>query len=174
MTPDTPPDSGSRTALVIGGTGMLRPACLSLVSLGWRVHAIGRTPHDDLAAPGLAVHRADWHDRSHYLGLLAEIRRAIGTGGTVVAWLHSDAAVSHEDVAMALTPSDYLEVHGSASMVRASQLAAEPGTGRRRVVLGEVREGSSRRWLTHAEISRGVVAALLSDRELSVVGQLPV
>lgn len=46
----------------------------------------------------------------------------------------------------------------------------QPGVEYREAILGFVREGHSSRWLTHSEISAGVLAAVDSARPRTVVG----
>ena len=49
-------------------------------------------------------------------------------------------------------------------------MALYPNIQYRQVILGFVIEGGRSRWLTHAEISGGVLDAVRNDRLFSIVG----
>lgn len=54
-----------------------------------------------------------------------------------------------------------------------SHMRSWRGIAYRQVLLGCRREGSAVRWLSHREISAGVLHALESDQDPHVVGDLP-
>jgi hypothetical protein len=176
-----------RRALVLGGTGMLAGCTATLVAEGWHVVVPSRRHFpisaaafgDDLPQRALWV-ATDWLDP---VDLAERAGRALGgPAELLVAWVHSEYRESVlKAVAPLLTPdAPVVEVHGSA--------AADPLSGcpdpvlpdhpTQQVVLGLMRVGESTRWLNHAEVSDGVLAAVrraLAGRPATVfqVGEAP-
>ncbi len=177
MTLTASPDGSRRTTVVLGGTGMLWPLCLRLDAGGDEVHAVGHQPRPLTPEPSVICHAADWNDRSSYVALLEQL--AALTPANVVAWLHSDSAIQHEEALAILKPKVYIEVVGSATIHQGDAGLLEPPMSstcscRQRVILGEHRGPAGRRWLTHSEISDGVFEALQQGGPVRVVGELPV
>jgi NAD(P)-dependent dehydrogenase (short-subunit alcohol dehydrogenase family) len=166
-----------RRALVVGGTGMLSGVVAELVRDGWHVVVPSRryapipldlpeSAGDDRQAIWI---EADW---SMPRSFAERADKALGgRADLLVAWVHD---AYREDVLAAITPllardAVVVEVRGGA--------AAAPHCGRpepslpehetQLVVLGFVRDGEGTRWLTHREISEGVLDAVrraLADR----------
>ncbi|MEU5696981.1 hypothetical protein [Actinosynnema sp. NPDC020468] len=174
-----------RTALVLGGTGMLKGCVEDLVAGGWRVVLPSRRP-----APGIGVaaraavggrgHRpvhaevrdlprvaptwvaADWTRPDD----LADRVRA-GLDGPVdllVAWVHQSY---REAVLRAVAPllapdAPVVEVHdsGAPHPVRGMPDPVLDGHPTQQVVLGFVRHGATVRWLSHEEAGEGVRQAV--------------
>jgi NAD(P)-dependent dehydrogenase (short-subunit alcohol dehydrogenase family) len=161
-------------ALVVGGTGMLSGVVAELVRDGWHVVIPSRRyapipadfPHSERQALWV---EADWAAPESFA---ERARKALGgPADLLVAWVHDAYRV---DVLNAITPllstsAVVVEVRGAA--------AAQPDSGRpepslpehetQLVVLGFVRDGEGTRWLTHGEISDGVLDAVrraLADR----------
>ncbi len=157
-----------RRALVLGGTGMLAGAASSLLDDGWHVVLPSRRRPSVPATngngrPNVATWvKADWTDP-------AELARAAETalGGPadlLVAWVHREVRTAVlRAVAPLLAPgAPVVEVHGSAS---ANPLGGCPEPvladhPTQQVVLGYVRHAGRTRWLTHDEISAGVLDAV--------------
>lgn len=167
--------------LVIGGTGMLRPAVRELVEHGLRVLVASRRP--DRASPPEAVRGgfvpvvADWQEPESLVD--AVVTAAGGLPVThVVVWVHSPyrTAVMGELDRVVASDAIVVQVWGSAGEDPRSALVTEqatlPGRRMRDVVLGYVNEARGSRWLTHMEISEGVVHALDRPEALQVVGQI--
>lgn len=156
-----------KRALVVGGTGMLSGVVAELVRDGWHVVVPSRRyapipadlPHDDRQALWI---EADWAAPDAFA---ERARKALGgQAELLVAWVHD---AYREDVLAAITPllakdAVVVEVRGAAA---AQPAAGEPEPSlpaheTQLVVLGFVRDGDSTRWLTHREISDGVLAAV--------------
>lgn len=167
--------------LVIGGTGMLRPAVRDLVEHGLRVLVASRRP-DRAAPPETARGRfvpivADWQNPKTLVDAVAS-----ATGGQpvthVLVWVHSPyrTAVLSELQPLVASDAIVVQVWGSAGEDPRSALATEqatlPGRRMRNVVLGYAREAGASRWLTHTEISAGVLNALDRPEALQVIGQI--
>jgi molybdopterin-guanine dinucleotide biosynthesis protein A len=148
--------------LVVGGTGMLAGLSRSLAARGHRVTVAARRPID----LGAGVEQLALDYRS--TGLERELARAVAERGPVelaVAWIHTDAPAAPATVAGAVAPGGRLvQVFGT----RVWPLQPVPiHLAYRQVLLGS----AGGRWLTHEEISDGVLAAIDADRPLHVVGE---
>ena len=163
-----------RRALVVGGTGMLSGVVAELVRDGWHAVVPSRRyapiPADLPPSEQQALWvEADWATPESFA---ERAGKALGgTADLLVAWVHDAYRV---DVLRAIAPllsatAVVVEVRGAA--------AAQPDSGEpepslpahetQLVVLGFVRDGDSTRWLTHREISEGVLDAVrraLADR----------
>lgn len=170
-----------QTTLVIGGTGMLRPAVHQLLKRGMRVLLVSRrprraVPHQE--GPGeLIPITAEWQKPE---ALVDAVLMAIdGHPVThVIVWVHSPyrtAIISELDRAVDAN-TVVVNVWGSASQdpreVRAAEMGTLAGRDTRDLVLGYAREAGASRWLTHAEISDGVLHVLNGTEPVHIVGQI--
>jgi hypothetical protein len=171
--------AGNPHALVVGGTGMLRAVALALAREG-PVSVVARSAREleSLArgAPGVHPVRVDYRDGPALAAALAEAVGARGRFSTAVAWIHSDAPGAAEAIAR-FVEGRYFHVLGSASADpsrpdpgRRARFEAIPGITYHEVVLGFVLEGGGSRWLTDAEIARGVLDAVAAAAPRAVVG----
>jgi molybdopterin-guanine dinucleotide biosynthesis protein A len=148
--------------LVVGGTGMLAAATRALAARGHIVTSVARRPAE--LGPGIAPVGLDYRASDD---LAVALRRAVVEHGPfelAVCWIHTDAPEAPAIVADALAPGARLvQVFGT----RVWPLVDVPlHVACRQVLLGE-KDG---RWLTHEEISAGVLEAVDADRPLHVVG----
>lgn len=154
----------TRRALVLGGTGMLSGVATALLDDGWHVVLPSRRRPATPTTSGHAASwvKADWTDPSV---LAATASEALGgPADLLVAWVHRGVRVS---VLRSVSPlladgAPVVEVHGSAS---ANPLGGcpdpvLPGHPTQQVVLGYVRHAGRTRWLTHEEVSSGVLDAV--------------
>jgi GrpB-like predicted nucleotidyltransferase (UPF0157 family) len=184
-----PPGAYRGHAVVVGGTGMLRAATLGLAAEGRRVSVVARNARrlaalaDDAARAGGRVRPVcvDWRDSEALAFGLREATLELGPPALAVVWAHSDAPdaplVAAEACGFGGRRVDFVHVLGSASAdpsrtddARAARFAALPKIARREAVLGFVVERGRSRWLTDAEISAGVLAAVRSRAPRTVVG----
>ena len=151
--------------LVVGGTGMLAPAARALRDRGHLVTCIARRTAE--LGHGIAVELTDYRDTLRLRDALLDATRARGPFELAVCWIHTDAPEAPGIVAGALAPGARLvQVFGT----RVWPLADPPlHIAYRQVLLGE-RDGT---WLTHEEISSGVLKAMDADRPVAVVGDRP-
>ena len=150
-------------ALVVGGTGMLAALTCGLAAGGHQVTSVAR--HATRLGEGVTPVAQDYRGTE---GLSAALARAIEERGPIelaVCWIHTDAPRAPRIVADVLAPGARLvQVFGT----RVWPLEHVPlHLAYRQVQLGSV-DG---RWLTHEEISSGVLDAVDADRPLSVVGE---
>jgi NAD(P)-dependent dehydrogenase (short-subunit alcohol dehydrogenase family) len=155
-----------RRALVLGGTGMLAGAASSLLDDGWHVVLPSRrrpsAPLTNGRPPAAQWVQADWTDPTT-LAKSAGVALG-GAADLLVAWVHRGVRTA---VLRAVEPllapgAPVVEVHGSAS---ANPLGGCPDPvladhPTQQVVLGYVRHAGRTRWLTHDEISSGVLDAV--------------
>ena len=149
-------------ALVVGGTGMLAATTRALADRGHAVTCIAR--HGADLGDGIGVERLDYRDPAGLRKALARSIEARGPLDLAVCWIHTDAPEAPRIVADALAPGARLvQVFGT----RVWPLADVPlYVAYRRVLLGS----ADGRWLSHEEISSGVLNAVDTDRPLTVVG----
>lgn len=159
--------------LVVGGTGMLARATLKLARRGYSITSFsrrGEEPSADNARNSLlqgeiASVAVDYRDSAALRGALADAVARRGPFELAVCWIHTDAPDAPRLVAESLAPGARLvQVFGT----RVWPLVDVPlHVAYRQVLLGSI-DG---RWLTHEEISTGVLEAIDADRPVHVVGQ---
>ena len=153
--------------LVVGGTGMLAGLVAALAERGDAVTVVARSPRP---LPERATQLAlDYRDSDRLRRALADAVRERGPIELAVCWIHTDAPEAPRVVGEAVAPGGRLvQVFGT----QVWPLASVPeGVEYAQVLLGAVREGSASRWLTDAEISTGVLAAVDAGEPVAVVGQ---
>ena len=148
-----------RRALVLGGTGMLAGAAAALLDDDWHVVLPSRRRP---ATNGARWVKADWTNPTALARAAADALG--GPADLLVAWVHREvrAAVLRAVGPLLVPDAPVVEVHGSAS---ANPLGGCPdpvldGHPTQQVVLGYVRHAGRTRWLTHQEISAGVLDAV--------------
>ncbi|GAA5116040.1 hypothetical protein GCM10025762_31760 [Haloechinothrix salitolerans] len=151
-----------------------------LAGQGWHVVVPSRRycpiPVDDDAddaadAAGASRGRVRWVEArwERPERLAQDAARALGgPADLLVSWVHSTyrVPVLNEVAGLLTEDAPVVEVHGRSVPSRELEPALS-GHPTQRVVLGYVREGTSTRWLTHAEIVDGVLVAVrraLTDR----------
>ncbi len=137
-------------AVVVGGTGMLAPAARELAARGHTLTSVARR-HADLG-PGVTSMELDYGDTETLREALARATASRGPIELAVGWIHTDAPEAPGAIAEALAPgARFVQVFGT----RVWPLERVPvHVVRRQVLLGSV-DG---RWLTHEEISAGVLS----------------
>ncbi len=152
-----------RHAVVVGGTGMLASATRALAERGHPVTSIAR--RSAALGGGVTPIALDYRDTDELRAALVLAAESRGPIELAVCWIHTDAPEAPAAIADALAPGARLvQVFGT----RAWALDRVPvHVAYRQVLLGS-RDG---RWLTHEEISAGVLAAVDADRPVSVVGE---
>tara|TARA_R110002111_G_scaffold109318_1_gene168160 strand:+ start:262 stop:810 length:549 start_codon:yes stop_codon:yes gene_type:complete len=171
-----------RSAVVIGATGMMsgvaeylvqRAHCLSftartsqsLNSLSQRLSPFG-------SASGIKV---DWNKRAEFLSGLSKLCENGECPDIVVAWLHDDTL--GPEIASVLARGQkmaFFQVRGSSAARPMTENSLEipciKGLSYHEVILGFQIEANRSRWLSHDEITAGVVEAIEHSVEASVVG----
>jgi molybdopterin-guanine dinucleotide biosynthesis protein A len=152
-------------ALVVGGTGMLAATARALASRGHAVTCIARRAAD--LGDGVLVEPVDYRDPTRLRDVLVRAGDARGPIELAVCWIHTDGPEAPRIVADALAPGARLvQVFGT----RSWPLVDVPlHVAYRQVQLGS----TAGHWLTHEEISHGVLGAVDADRPVTVVGDRP-
>jgi len=163
-------------AVVVGGTGMLAGLTRALAERGHAVTSLSRSGREPIAGNACnSLEQArvvsvavDYRDEAALVKELEQAREARGPIELAVCWIHTDAPRAPALVAEALAPGARLvQVFGT----RRWPLENVPlHIAYRQVLLGSL----GGRWLTHEEISGGVLAGVLADKPTSVVGTLQV
>ncbi|MBX3385172.1 MAG: hypothetical protein KF768_01230 [Phycisphaeraceae bacterium] len=184
------PRPPAKRALAIGGTGMLRGVCVHLAGLCESTVVLARSRAGleqtaQLAAPH--THRirsiaADYSDAPTFTALLRNHVDAHGRFDLAVCWIHAHSArpALQSVLEVMAERSRVVHVVGSASR-DSSEPALAPEhreslissqIAYQRVLLGFVIEPAGSRWLTHDEISHGVISAIEGPPEDSTIGTL--
>lgn len=156
----------ARRALVLGGTGMLAGVATALLDDGWYVVLPSRRrpgmPATNGDGRGAHWVKADWTMPDALADAARDALR--GPADLLVAWVHREVRASVLRAVLPLLAPDapVVEVHGSASANPVGgcpdPILADHPT--QQVVLGYVRHAGRTRWLTHQEISTGVLDAV--------------
>ncbi|ADU31093.1 short-chain dehydrogenase [Evansella cellulosilytica] len=172
-------------ALVIGGTGMLSEATLWLCRQGYHVHVIARNKkkmknliykvHDTAIISPLYV---DYRDNENLRKVLKQLMQEGGHIDLVVSWIHADGKnafniVNEEVSALNQRWSLYHVLGSSSDLKKIEMMVSLPEyCSYYQVQLGFVIENDRSRWLTHEEISKGVIDAIKGREKCSVIGSL--
>jgi len=172
-------------ALVIGGSGMLAGASLWLARQGREVTVIGRNPQKLKRLcdqhPYLHGVSADYSRAAEFAATLGDLMEKRGPANLVVAWIHDDEERVIGQTAEAIRIAggadfawDLYHVLGSSSNLDEilRKVPVPPECAYHQVQLGFVIEGDRSRWLTHDEISNGVMECIENNRRRHVVGTL--
>lgn len=165
-------------ALVIGGTGMLRNVSIYLAERNYTVSVVGRTAGklkevmESSPPDTIFPIQIDYYSDS----FLEEIKMAIEKRGPfhlIVSWTPNYQVVEQ---VCSMNENDNLfrliHIKGSRRYFR-DELVNIPFSCIREVVyLGYIQEKTMSRWLTHEEISGGVIAQIESGGIGRIVGQL--
>mgnify|MGYP006288237199 CR=1 FL=1 len=168
--------------LVIGGTGMLAAATRQLASCSEAVTLVARQPEalDGLECEQVERIAVDYHRSEALLDHLGRASASQGAFDLALTWVHGSADTTLGRIAEWLATQAesprLVDVQGSAAgrpggaSPRHRRLSEIDGVVYQRVILGFVIEDGRSRWLTHDEISAGVLDAVASGVEACVVG----
>ncbi len=164
-----------KTALVIGGTGMLKTATETLATKYDVVGVVGRSSSrlSVIATDTVIPLQVDYSNSKAPQTCLNKHTDKYGRADLIVSWIHAtspDATLVVADYGK----GDFYEVTGSPDSVNHSlSFTHEPeitakGLTYHRVTLGSI----NGRWLTNQEISQGVLEAVEERNPEFVVGSL--
>lgn len=169
-------------ALVIGGTGMLANVSIWLSENGCRVSVIGRNPEKmqpllDQNPAQLTPVLVDYTNTKELAEQLDHVQQKNGPIHLVIAWVHSngDRVFPYliEDLPP-LQPWKLFHVNGSSSNLQdiKAKMAIPEHVEYHQILLGFKIENERSRWLTHKEISSGVIEAIQENKSELVVGTI--
>ena len=164
--------------LVVGGSGMLAGLCRSLCDCSDRVSVLARN-EKRLLGVSAAIEPlvCDYNDGV----ALAEVLGSLSPPDLVIAWIHGRAPQARRALAECVAAEGrFVNVLGSAHgdpahperLVEMQKTVEGLPIDYQSIVLGFAVEAGKSRWLTEAEISNGVFAAIEAGQPLSVVGTL--
>lgn len=168
-------------ALVIGGTGMLAKATLWLSRNGYHVAVIGRSeqkiqPLLDQNPGQLTPVFVDYTNTKEFAAELVHLQHQYGPFQLIVAWIHAsgdEVIPCLTGLIPASTPCKLVHIIGSSSNLNhVSNLDIPSQISYHQVQLGFKTEKGMSRWLTHEEISTGVINALRGNKSYQVIGTI--
>lgn len=162
---------------------MLAQACIELARRCTILTSVARTRRSleklDCAVRGAGcTHHMlalDWSSTAEYLDALGTHVRRIGSPSLALAWVHDEGLVPRIAAALAGGdggPGAFFHVRSSTAADRSQALTAAmaDAASYHEVILGFVPSAAGSRWLTNAEISSGVLAAVDRPAPVTVLG----
>lgn len=169
-------------ALVIGGTGMLANVSIWLSVNGYHVSVIGRNAEKmqrlvDQNPAQLIPVLVDYTNTNELAEQLQHIHQKNGPIQLVVAWIHSTGDEVIPCLIESLPPHQtwkLFHVNGSSSKLQdiKAKIAVPDRVDYHQILLGFKIESERSRWLTHEEISGGVIEAIQKNKSELVVGTI--
>jgi NADPH:quinone reductase-like Zn-dependent oxidoreductase len=162
--------------LLVGGSGMLADLARTLCDHAGRVLVVARNEKRIRAiSDAIEPIACDYNDGV----ALSEALSQIDPPDLVVAWIHGRAPNARRALAeCVLAEGRFVQVLGSAHgdpahperLSEMENICEGLPIDHQRVVLGFVTQNGTSRWLTNREICDGVLAAIESERPVSIVG----
>ncbi|RKQ32732.1 SDR family NAD(P)-dependent oxidoreductase [Oceanobacillus halophilus] len=170
--------------LVIGGTGMLSDVCLWLVNQNYQVSVIGRNPekmqrlvNSTTVSSQLTPVLVDYTNYEALKQNLLQIQEQNGPFDMVVAWIHgTDLSIWQtlfHSIPMSKNSILY-HVNGSRTNLEKvkRKLNVPKNISYHQIKLGFIVENAQSRWLTHEEISNGIIQAIEGNNHKKIIGVL--
>ncbi|WP_453993681.1 short-chain dehydrogenase [Bacillus nitroreducens] len=173
--------------LIFGGTGMLAEASGWIAEHANHSIVFGRNMQrlerlaNRYGNHGLKVRQLDYTQTEQLRSVIVDSYMQYGEIDMVVAWIHGTAPDAIQTIKNQLsdlqkeTPWKLIEVKGSSSHLSNIQTTGQyvqENCHVKIVQLGFVLDGCTSRWLTHKEISNGVIQAIKSENNKTIVGTL--
>ncbi|KAB2331355.1 short-chain dehydrogenase [Bacillus mesophilum] len=172
-------------ALVIGGTGMLSGVSIWLIDNGYHVSIIARDAEkmkqlqkEASSSSQLTPLLVDYRNNDKLIEKLKVTIKQNGEINIVVAWIHSIAENALQSIISEVSKEsnswELFHILGSRSNLEEikNKLAAPSSIAYYQVQLGFKTAGSQSRWLTHREISEGVIENIKKKKQVLIVGQV--
>lgn len=166
--------------LIVGGTGMLKEASLYYANQNFNVSVIARAKSNKLKNlaqhPNIIPVEVDY---SNGILLQKQLQETIDQHGplqTVISWIHGYAQSAHQVIGEMIysSPCHYFHLLGSGNLealqksMNINPLQNFSNIHYHRIVLGHL----SNRWLTHQEISQGVIHAVEEKEDTYIIGSI--
>jgi hypothetical protein len=165
-------------ALVIGGTGMLANVCIALARKGYIVSIIGRTrskfqriisesPMDSIFS--IIVD----YNSSEVIDEVEKVIEEKGAFDLIVSWTPNYNKIEQIcEMNRGIGNFRLFHVKGSRRYFNDDKIRTPDNCNYREVFLGFIIENERSRWLTHDEISNGVINQIESDQVTGIIGQI--
>jgi NAD(P)-dependent dehydrogenase (short-subunit alcohol dehydrogenase family) len=172
-------------ALVVGGTGMLKDVCLWLTEQNYNVSVIGRNQerfeqveNECLSPSQLHFLQLDYRNPDVMAEKIKEAINKFGPIDLIVSWIHSTApnaldVIKNTVFAYSQEIDIYQVISSNVRKISLEVHRESPARYRNHFVqLGFVLEAQRSRWLTHTEISEGVIQGIQAKQPYHLVGVL--
>ncbi len=184
----------SMHALVVGGTGMLRPVVHYLIKAGWHVSVIAMTQQslnslrDEVSSKchpqsksqtkvnRLYTFALDYANTEELQKVLHDSVETNGSITLTIAWIHSSSPAALLTVALAVE-GDFFQVRSAGVSQKSYQDPFDIASVQKmahlkyhRIILGFQMDDYGTRWLTNEEIADGVIGAFSKKESSTVVG----
>ena len=160
---------------------MLREASDHFLSNNFQVTLVGRDQEKlsyftkKYPEKNIEVIVQDYRDTNAFIGSIKTIIGKNGAYEIIVCWIHSDAANSLLQLIDLISNSNpgavFYHIKGISSQDLPTGIDLNSKLDYREIYLGFKRTNDTSRWLTHHEISSGIIEAVVSDKNKFVVGQ---
>lgn len=174
-----------KRSLIAGGTGMLAHMSTWVMKETEMTMVIGRNNKklERLIPAGyrkaVRTEQMDYHDTERLQQAIQNFIHCYGAIDCVIAWVHGNAPKTIPAILNQLNNSQkeswrFFHIKGSSTNIDIIQKKIDVPKKclYREVQLGFKMEGNFSRWLTHDEISSGVIDAIKNDRKKTIVGVL--
>jgi hypothetical protein len=173
--------------LVVGGTGMLKDVSIYLNKHGAHVSVIGSTENKMASLKTFLLDNdnftplvLDYRDDKRLKTSLKEIQNKYGPIKKVVSWISTASPNALQIIIEEAgkwnqgTSWSLFHILGSRSKLDEvkDKVAPPPNCNYHQIKLGFIIEDRSSRWLTHKEISQGIINAMGKNDLVTVVGTL--
>ena len=169
-------------ALVIGGTGMLAKVSIWLSENGYHVSVIGRNPEKmqrllEQNPAQMTPVLVDYTNSKELAEHLVHIQQKNGPIHLVVAWIHSTGQYVIPCLTELIPRSQswrLFHVNGSSANLQEikAKTAIPANIYYHQVLLGFKIESGMFRWLTHEEISDGIIEAIRENKSKHIIGTI--
>lgn len=173
----------TRHVLVVGGTGMLADVAIWLSDVqGFQVSVMGRNKSRlealkrKVKNPN-SIHpiSVDYHDLNKLSNETSNIISLRGPIGLSVTWIHYTSPDSLKTIGDEISKKTQrnwrlFNIRGGTQHIPRDPIGVPENCLYRQVLLGFIFEGFESRWLTDHEIANGVIQAIKSDHEESIIG----
>jgi hypothetical protein len=171
--------------IIFGGTGMLANASKWLIENTDRISIVGRNRHklnqlrSERDHSDLHLVTLDYKNSEDLTRFLRKTIQRYGPVDLVVSWIHSVAPNAIPVIFNEINHHQeshwrFIHIKGSShdlSTIK-TEITVPENCLYRAVLLGFKNEDGVSRWLTHEEISNGVISAIYYDRKKTIVGML--
>jgi hypothetical protein len=165
-------------ALVIGGTGMLSDVCVALAQQGYIVSIIGRTVSkfqriiSESPVDSIFPILIDYNT-SEVINEVEKVIEEKGSFDLIVSWTPNYSVLEQIcELNCGIDNFRLFHVKGSRRYFRDETIQIPAHCDYRKVFLGFIIEDDHSRWLTHHEISTGVINQIETDQATGIIGQI--
>jgi hypothetical protein len=170
-------------AFVIGGSGMLSKASLWLAANGYIVSVLGRNTEKlkrlTDASDNVIPISADYNNELKFRAAIHKSVITLGRYDLVVSWIHSNTkkiidVISSEIQLISDESWSLYHILGSSEDLKETKLEmiGINNCNYHQIQLGFIVENNKSRWLTHDEISNGVINSIETLSEYYLIGTL--